>query len=70
MALVYIDTIITLNKVSINWLDIDSTQASTHTQNVTGPVGPVKPRIYLSCKIFTGLTNFCLHINITIKIIA
>ena len=29
-------------------------QASTLTQTVTGPVGPLKPRIYWSCKIFTG----------------
>ena len=29
-------------------------QASTLTQTVTGPVGPLKPRIYWSYKIFTG----------------
>ena len=33
-------------------------QASTLTQNGTGPVGPVTPRIYWSCKFFTGPTNF------------
>ena len=35
-------------------------QASTLTQNVTGPVGPVKPRINWSCKILTGPTSFSL----------
>ena len=29
-------------------------QASTLTQNDTGPVGPVTPSIYWSCKMFTG----------------
>ena len=33
-------------------------QASTLTQNGTGPVGPVTPRIYWSCKSLTGLTTF------------
>ena len=33
-------------------------QASTLTQNDTGPVGPVTPSIYWSCKIFTGPTFF------------
>ena len=35
-------------------------QASMLTQTVTGPVGPVTPRIYWSCKIFTGPTIFSL----------
>ena len=29
-------------------------QTSTLTQNVTGLVGPVTPRVYWSCKFFTG----------------
>ena len=33
-------------------------QASTLTQNDTGPVGPVTPSIYWSCKKFTGPTFF------------
>ena len=33
-------------------------QASTLTQNDTGPVGPVTPTICWSCKIFTGPTFF------------
>ena len=33
-------------------------QASTLTQNDTGPVGPVTPSIYWSCKKFTGPTLF------------
>ena len=33
-------------------------QASTLTQNDTGPVGPITPSIYWSCKIFTGPTFF------------
>ena len=33
-------------------------QASTLTQNDTGPVGPVTPSIYWSCKIFTGPAFF------------
>ena len=33
-------------------------QASTLTQNETGPVGPVTPSIYWSCKMFTGPTFF------------
>ena len=33
-------------------------QASTLTQNDTGPVGPVTPSICWSCKIFTGPTFF------------
>ena len=33
-------------------------QASTLTQTVTGPVGPVTPRICWSSKIFTGPTIF------------
>ena len=28
------------------------------TQKVTGPVGPLIPRIYWSCQNFTGSTNF------------
>ena len=35
-------------------------QASTLTQNGTGPVEPVTPRIYWSCKDFSGPTNFSL----------
>ena len=35
-------------------------QASTVTQTVTGPVGPVTPRIYWSCKNFAGPTNISL----------
>ena len=31
--------------------------ASTLTQNVTGPLGPVISKIYWSCKHFTGPTN-------------
>ena len=38
-------------------------QASTLTQNDTGPVGPVTPRIYWSCKIFTGPTNLSLTLK-------
>ena len=38
-------------------------QASTLTQNDTGPVGPVTPSIYWSCKIFTGPTFFSLTYN-------
>ena len=30
------------------------------TQSVTGPVGPVTPSIYWSCKISTGPTNISL----------
>ena len=37
---------------------INKLQASTLTQNDTGPVGPVTPSIYWSCKIFTGPTFF------------
>ena len=33
-------------------------QASTLTQDDTGPVGPVTPSIYWSCKRFTGPTFF------------
>ena len=33
-------------------------QASTLTKKVTGPVGPVTPRIYWSCKKITGPTIF------------
>ena len=33
-------------------------QASTLTQNDTGPVGPVTPSICWSCKLFTGPTFF------------
>ena len=33
-------------------------QASMLTQNDTGPVGPVTPSIYWSCKMFTGPTFF------------
>ena len=33
-------------------------QASKLTQNDTGPVGPVTPSIYWSCKFFTGPTFF------------
>ena len=33
-------------------------QASKLTQTVTGPVGPVTPRIYWSCEIVTGPTIF------------
>ena len=33
-------------------------QASTLTQNNTGPVGPVTPSICWSCKMFTGPTFF------------
>ena len=33
-------------------------QASTLTQNDTGPVGPVTPNIYWSCEMFTGPTFF------------
>ena len=33
-------------------------QASTLTQNHTGPVGPVTPSICWSCKLFTGPTFF------------
>ena len=36
----------------------DNCQASTLTQTVTGPVGPVTPRIYWSSKDFTGPTIF------------
>ena len=35
-----------------------SNQASTLTQNDTGPVGPVTPSIYSSCEIFTGPSFF------------
>ena len=35
-----------------------TTQASTLTQNGTGLVGPVTPRIYWSCNFFTGPTIF------------
>ena len=42
-------------------------QASTLTQNDTGPVGPVTPSICWSYKIFTGPTFF---FNITRKNIA
>ena len=35
-------------------------QASTLTQNVTGPIRPVTPSIYWSCKIFTDPTHFSL----------
>ena len=38
-------------------------QASTLTQNVPGPVGPVTPRTYWSCKILTGPTFFSLTIT-------
>ena len=41
-----------------NNFQIENDQASTLTQNGTGPVGPVSPRIYWSCKNFTGPTNF------------
>ena len=34
--------------------------ASMLTQSVTGPVGPVTPSIYWSCKISTGPTNISL----------
>ena len=37
-----------------------SLQASTLTQNGTGPIGPVAPRIYWSYKKCTGPTNFFL----------
>ena len=37
-----------------------SFQASTRTQTVTGPEGPVTPRVYWSCKMFTGPTKFSL----------
>ena len=33
-------------------------QASTLTKKVTGPVGPVTPRIFWSCKKYTGPTIF------------
>ena len=33
------------------------------TQTVTGPVGPVTPRIYWSCKNFTGPTIFSEYKN-------
>ena len=39
----------------------DIMQASTLTQNGTGPVGPVKPKIYWSCKNVAGPTNFSLQ---------
>ena len=41
-------------------------QASTLTQNGAGPVGPVTPRIYWSCKIFTGPTNLSLTFKKTL----
>ena len=37
-----------------------SLQASTLTQNGTGPEGPVTQRIYWSCKNVAGPTNFSL----------
>ena len=43
-------------------------QASTLTQNDTGPVGPVTPSIYWSCKMFTQVLHF--FFNITRKNIA
>ena len=36
----------------------EGSQASTLTQNDTGPVGPLTPSIYWSCKMFTGPTFF------------
>ena len=36
-------------------------QASTLTQDDTGPVGPVTPSIYWSCKMFTGPTFLLQH---------
>ena len=36
----------------------DIRQASTLTQNDTGPIGPVTPSIYWSCEMFTGPTFF------------
>ena len=44
-----------VGKVYLYWI-----QPSTLTQNLTGPVGPVAPSIYWSCKGFTGPTNFSL----------
>ena len=38
-------------------------QPSTLTQNVTGPVAPITPRIYWSSKIFTGPTSFFFNIT-------
>ena len=43
---------ITLNGILVEY------QASTLTQNDTGPVGPVTPSIYWSYKMFTGPTFF------------
>ena len=45
--------------VSSDNVMVQVNQASTLTQNDTGPVGPVTPSIYWSCKMFTGPT-FCL----------
>ena len=47
----------------LNYIASKSEQASTLTQNGTGPVGPVTLRIYWSCKIFTGPTIFSLTLK-------
>ena len=50
--------------ILVLWMEVDSElegltcQASTLTKKVTGPVGPVTPRIYWSCKKITGPTIF------------
>ena len=53
----YQKDIVSLRKYGINTLSYIP-QASTLTQNDTGPVGPVTPSIYWSCKKFTGPTLF------------
>ena len=45
---------------SVQMINESIQQASTLTQNVTGPVGPVTPTIYWSCNFFIGPTNFSL----------
>ena len=50
--------------VIVLWMEVASAleglthQASTLTLKVTGPIGPVAPRIYWSCKILTGPTSY------------
>ena len=46
---------------AIHILSIYMVQASTLTQNETGPGGPVTPSIYWSCRNFTGPTFFFKH---------
>ena len=48
----------------LEWQHADlMTQASALTQNAIGPVEPVTPRMYWSCKILTGPTFFFFNIT-------